>query len=359
MTNPIYKRDSQGRIRVWFYEVDGARWRTTAGLLGGKHVTSDWTECVAKSQDTAEAQALFEAEAERQKKLDRVYRTSLEALDAGDMMFQPMLAKSVNFDKLPSGVLYLQPKLDGMRCIATRQGLFSRQGKPILFMDHIVRDLGWLFAKYPDAMLDGELYNHDLRHDFEKLMSMCRKSKTPHPEANRVQYHVYDMYDSLDFSDRTNWLHQKLGFCGDSIRLVETCIVLNENEITDRFTHYLDAGYEGAMLRIDGPYEPGKRSGNLLKLKDFDDEEFDIVDIQAGNGNWAGKAKRIVVRLEDGRTCEANMRGSMEFAIELLERREDWIGSKVTVRFQGRTKDGMLRIPVVTKFHLQGERCDH
>uniref|UniRef100_UPI0019540677 hypothetical protein n=1 Tax=Raoultella ornithinolytica TaxID=54291 RepID=UPI0019540677 len=55
----IFKRDTNGTIRTWNYEVDGDRWRAHSGVLGGAVVTSGWTTCVPKSRDTAEEQALF------------------------------------------------------------------------------------------------------------------------------------------------------------------------------------------------------------------------------------------------------------------------------------------------------------
>ena len=85
-------------------------------------------------------------------------------------MIKPMLAYKV--DKKPvdwSEKVFMQPKLDGVRCVISKDGAFSRTGKPWLNIDHILSDLKPVFKRYPDLILDGELYNHDLKSDFEKI----------------------------------------------------------------------------------------------------------------------------------------------------------------------------------------------
>ena len=89
----IYKRDANGAIRVWRYETTGGKWRTHTGVKSGKAVTSEWTVCKPKSKDTAEEQAVFEADAEMRKKLERDYRPSIEEVDRPrDSVVKPMLA---------------------------------------------------------------------------------------------------------------------------------------------------------------------------------------------------------------------------------------------------------------------------
>jgi ATP-dependent DNA ligase len=44
---------------------------------------------------------------------------------------------------------------------------------------------------------------------------------------------------------------------------------------------FLSKGYEGSILRLNGPYEQ-KRSYNLQKFKDFQDTEATIIGYEAG-----------------------------------------------------------------------------
>jgi len=101
----------------------------------------------------------------------------------------------------------LQPKLDGVRCVFTKDGAFSRTGKEFKNVDHIKETLKPLFKQYPYIKLDGELYNHKLKDDFEKIISLVRKTKPTfehRQEAEKlVQYHVYDKIP-LFFGDKNN-----------------------------------------------------------------------------------------------------------------------------------------------------------
>lgn len=350
VSEQIYKNDTTGRRRFWRYEVDGARYRTVSGLCGGNEVVSGWTTCVPMSQDTAEEQALFEAKAEEKKKLERVYRRTVEEL-GGPMMFEPMLAKKyedVDFD-FPC---YSQPKLDGIRCVATAEGLFSRQGKQFTGLPHIEAALKPLFDQFPDIVVDGELYNHDYRDGFEKIVSAVRK-KSAHPDADKIQYHVYDVVlgGSETFKERIDFVRHTLPrYAGTGIYPVGTAHVGTQELLDYLFAEYMEQGFEGQMVRLSLPYE-NKRSKSLLKRKEFDDGEFTVVDILEGNGNWAGAAKKVVVRLGNGTTCETGLAGTYEANRELLLNKTNFIGADATVRYFGLTADGKLRMGVTKTVH--------
>lgn len=107
---------------------------------------------------------------------------------------------------------------------------------------------------------------------------------------------------------------------------------------------FIEAGYEGAMIRTTGKYE-NKRSNTLIKWKEFQDEEFDIVDIQEGDGNRSGMAARVVMRLSDGRTFSAGLIGNVDYCRQLLQERDEHVGKLGTVVFQNYTPDGVPRFP--------------
>lgn len=361
LSTTIFKKDSAGKVRTWQYEVEGAQWRTHAGIEGGKVVTSGWTTSTPKSRPTAEEQAQFEAEAEEAKKLDRLYRRSVEELGGEDMMFAPMLA---NKWKAKPGLIekgiFMQPKLDGIRCIAKADGLFSREGQPILGMRHIEEALKPWFEDWPHVILDGELYNHEYRDDFEAITSAVSTSKTTHPDAGKIEYHIYDLYDPNNphttFQHRSQWV--ELDF-GDAE--IEHCVAVTTLHIDtlEGFNETVDAhaelGYEGSMARLDTPYQRGKRSSDLLKIKVFMDTEFEINSILNGNGNWAGYGKKLTFRMPDGRICGAGVKGKRPFLKKLLEEADQWPGKTVTIKHFGYTKDGFPRFPVAIKFWPEGK----
>jgi DNA ligase-1 len=259
----------------------------------------------------------------------------------------------INVDK---GV-FSQPKLDGIRAAAAPGELKTREGEQFVTPTKIMNRLHDFHAVYPTIVLDGELYNHALRNDFEKISSLIRKTKPTDAdidEANAlVEYHVYDMKDldhpHLKFSERQAILKEILTGFDDSIILVKTSLVHSEDEIDSLYGEYLEDQYEGQMIRIDEPYQM-KRSKTLLKRKEFEDAEFEIDYVEEGVGNWAGAVKIAHIFLEDGRQQKSGVAGSFDFLASLLEDADSLRGTEVTVRFQGRTGDGKLRFPVVKKF---------
>ena len=360
----LYKVDTAGRVRVWSMEADGARTRTITGIEDGTQVVSGWKETRAKNvgrsnATTAEEQAIVEIENAYALKLEGDYHKSKAAAKRGKpQKIKPMLAAewTARKDKIEYPV-FVQPKLDGIRCIAKADGLWSRTGKPIVAVPHINKALEKFFNKNPDAILDGELYNHDFKDDFNAIISMVRKTK-PTDEAlelaeKQVQFHVYDIasHDGV-FDTRIGEVDKIVSKVNNpSIVCVETWEANDEEQVDDLYGNFIEQGYEGGIIRGNAPYE-FKRSNSLLKRKDFEDKEFKILDILPGKGNWAGYAKRVIFELEDGRECGSGLAGSQTLAKEILENKEAYIGKQVTVQYFTRTPDGVPRFPIAKALHL-------
>ena len=174
---------------------------------------------------------------------------------------------------------------------------------------------------------------------------MCAKS------AALVQYHVYDMPSSdKPFSTRTALVNEALAIC-KALCLVDvpTRVIGTAAELDQFHEDYVTNGYEGSMVRLNLPYEQ-KRSKSLLKRKEFLTDEFPIVSIDEGLGNWSGVAKSVTCRLPDGRTFGAGIKGTKERAAALLHETH----AEATVRFFDYTPDGVPRFPVVIDFHGAG-----
>jgi len=368
----LYKRDSKGKTRVWEVEVgysndDYAGIRTVAGLDNGKKVTSEWNLSEAKNvgksnSTTAYTQAQAEAKALWDKRIEKEYFVDIGMIDSYDK-FDPMLAGDYTKVKVKPTSGYSQPKLDGIRCIANSKGLWTRTGKPITSCPHVLEEVRDLLEANPNVTLDGELYNHELKQDFNKIVSLVRKTKFTDDdlaESQRlVQYHVYDIHCSsnpdVTFSIRNVELEE---YVTDSfeqyVHLVPTTFYKDQDELDELYSAYTADGYEGQMVRLDEKYE-NKRSKYLLKRKEFITEEFEVVSMEEGQGNWSGHTKRFILRLADGREVGAGVRGNQDQLSKLWESQET--PSWATLRYFDLTPDGIPRFPVVIDYGV-GERDD-
>jgi DNA ligase-1 len=211
----------------------------------------------------------------------------------------------------------------------------------------------------PHFILDGELYNHELKADFNKITSLVRKLKSTSEDIEEakslVQYHVYDMYDSIVPNMKfTNRIKQAYWANNEYVKIVPTEYCENQAQLDEMYSGYMQAGYEGQMVRNDTPYE-SKRSKNLLKRKEFITEEFTVIQMLEGQGNWAGHAKRFILRDKDGKEFGSGIRGQQAQLSKLWESKNapNW----ATCRYFELTPDGVPRFPVIVDYGY-GERSD-
>jgi len=268
-------------------------------------------------------------------------------------MIKPMLAHKVNENRIDfSEKVFIQPKLDGVRCIFTKNGAYSRTGKEFHNLQHIKIDLEKFFEDQPNAVLDGELYNHDLRDDFEQIISLVRKQKpTDEDRLNAhklIQYHVYDtIIEGLSYKDRLNWLLSSKNLWSDSVVSVETIEVHGYNGAKAMHNDFLNKGYEGSILRLNGSYQQ-KRSYNLQKFKDFSDTEATIIGYEAGKGKFTGLIGKFLMVDDDGNEfgCPIGKGYNYSDRRYILENIHDYIGKVATFTYFERTKAGSYRHPL-------------
>lgn len=363
--SPLFSRRSDGKIHVWEKEVDGNKHRTISGIIDGKATTSEWTVCNPKNIGRANAtsgeqQALAEAKSEWQKKLDKGYREDISDIDNASF-FEPMLAKTwqdYKDESLKSGILFLQPKLDGLRLIANKDGLWTRNGKEFKSIPHIYEALKPLFKYNPKYIFDGEVYADKFANDFNKICSLAKKTKPTKEDlqeaAKSIEYHIYDFpFWDEKFSERYDELEKVLRFAkgNPALQLVETREAMSEQDVVHAYESFVEEGYEGAMVRLDTKYEQ-KRTKNLLKYKEFKDGEYIIVGVNEGVGNRSGGAGNVVCKKLDGSafvdgktTFDSNIKGTREFCKLMLLKKDDYIGKVGTIKFFNFTPDGKPRFP--------------
>lgn len=378
MGAPVFKRASSGATQIWRVEREGGSFRTIHGQLGGAQITSEWTVCEGKNagkknETTPQQQAILEVIALYKKKTAQgKYSYELTEIDThtylSPMLAQPFTAKKMTYP------CNLQPKLDGVRCIVDRHGMWSRKGKPFPACMHIHESLKPVFALFPDLILDGELYNHDLKEDFEELMSIIRQGKPTAEDLAKakanIYFHVYDCPNAKgEWLSRDRYVQNLLGVeeapiyngqfsyasCFAGVYIVDFWSDLqSEAVVLDRTAKCVEHGYEGAMVKLNGMEYETKRTYQIQKVKDFIDEEFEVLDIREGKGNWTGHAKiadlwlptadrskgpifgddpRVASGEEIVSAFSAGIKGSKAYAKTLLEKKAEVIGKPATLTF--------------------------
>jgi DNA ligase-1 len=364
----LFSQTSSGSIQVWNVGVFENVIITFYGLMDGKH---QWTYETIKAgknlgkvnETTPEEQAHIKASQLFEKKEKEGYNTSLEKAMAGVVDLDgvdPMLAfpieDKIKYVKFPG---FTQPKLDGHRIVAVITNgsvkLFSRTRKAITTLPHIVEQLERAFQG-ATLILDGEGYNHALKQNFEKLTSTIKRDEV-HEDHKIMEYHVYDVAQSLYASPSSGWqdrtkdvfaciVNSKL----PNVKVVDTYAVGSMEELVRLHDNFVAKGYEGAMYRNPStPYE-GKRSAGLLKVKVMKDEEFTVVGYVEGKGKFAGGIGSFICRNEKGDEFNVAMNGTIESLEEYLKNFSKYAGRKLTVQYQKKSSYGIPIFPRGLRF---------
>jgi ATP-dependent DNA ligase len=374
----LYKIDKLGRTSMWRIYVIGDEYFRESGIKGGKvkqyaPVTATPKNVGRSNETSGEDQALFEAFSEWKHKKDQLYtegesetviKGGAEDAIVGDRL-RPMLAEKWTEKKknakFPGGV---SPKLDGVRVMIYKDSvtgeivMVSRLGKQYQHMNGIREEARHVIEKF-NVVLDGELYSHNI--PFNAISGAVRSQSKPSKFDDVLEYYVFDLWipgkPTMSYKDRMNLLRT---MCGTSeftrLRFLFYETVDDEKEISVKHAEYVAQGYEGLMFRnFDSAYKLGRRVTDLLKYKEFEDEEFKVIDVVEGTGTEAGAAVFVCVT-KDGTKFTVRPRGSIEKRKMQFKNKSKYIGKNLTVRYQPLNGEDVLpRFPVGIKFDPKTE----
>lgn len=355
----LYYRSKAGALHQWRVWVEGDTIYTEYGQVGGKQQRTPGKKCIAKNvgrsnETTPEDQAEQEAAALWLHKKDRKY--SEDPAEAQQLVRLPMLAhrmpdpkkKPRLFAKKVRFPIDIQPKLDGVRCRAYWEDgvvkLMSCEGKQYA-VPHVAQAVADILPKGDE--LDGELYVHGLHYD--DIISLVKRNR---PESKAVSLWAYDMpiiggREDLPWSERCDALFDILWNQRDDFPVVvtETRRIKDPDVIMVNHDAWVAQGFEGLMIRnLDSLYRWGFRSHDLLKVKVFDDDEFEVVGCVEGEGKYRGCA--VFICKVGGKEFRVSPKCSMRRRAEYWNKRDQFIGEYLTVQFQGYTSKGLPRFPV-------------
>ena len=271
------------------------------------------------------------------------------------MTHKAMLAHKFDDSRVDwsSDKVFIQPKLDGVRCLFTKDGAYSRNHKQFMNVRHIEMALKPFFDQHPDIVLDGELYNHKLKRDFEKIISLVRKQKPTDTDRRNaqhlVQFHVYDYFDGVRYDSYDTRRDQLI--CSDiydaQIKYVHAKPVSSYEQARELHATYLSEGYEGSIIRLDGLYKHG-RSYDLMKFKDFSDTEATIVGYEIGKGKRSGTLGKFLMLDDEGVRfgCPPGKGYTYKDLAHMLTNIDDYIGKRATFTYFQRTQAGSYRHPL-------------
>jgi len=359
MTTTLYKTDANDQIRVWSIIAEGSVLIMQHGVLNGTMQIATETVEVNKSGRDIGQQVTLAMQSRINKQRDKGYCDSIEeAMDSKGLnaasLLRPMLAqkfrdvKNIDFTNC-----FVQYKYNGHRCLVTKQNgvliAYSRNGKPITSIDHILKDLQWLPEGYT---LDGELYLHGTQ--LQTISSLVRKSQ---PDSKKLVYVVYDcLFVDKPYSDRNLYVHNMLIDRFDNVVVAPTKQLQNKRPIKGLLAESISNGYEGLILRhgVTG-YEPGKRSQSLVKVKQVLDAEFCIVGVHQSTDGWAifECLKKPNWHWYEGDflnkgvdTFRVSAMGTMQDKYDTWMNRNNFIGKMLTVEFFEWTIDNKPFHPV-------------
>jgi ATP-dependent DNA ligase len=359
----LYHRGKGGKLfsyRIW---TEGPEIVSEAGSVDGKKITTRKTakgKNLGRSNETTPAiQATLQAAASWQEKRDRKYSEDPNGIK--EELPLPMLASSKKWIDGQKKAVYPawdQPKLDGGRCLARWEPvgdhgevvLRSRTGQVWDSLPHINRELEEIMPK--GMMLDGEIYLHGVT--FQAVVRLIKKQR---PESVLISFNCYDILIDQSDPDHT-FLERKANldafFDGvaasgrnvEHIKKVEGRLVHTHEAVMQVHDEFVALGYEGAVVRnFRGIYEFNFRSVDLIKIKVFEDSEFEVVGFESGEGSYSDCVKWICVTAA-GLQFRVNPKGTLPEKREYLLNAHRYVGKQLTVRYFGVTEDNIPRIAV-------------
>jgi DNA ligase-1 len=270
---------------------------------------------------------------------------------------------------------YVSRKIDGARCVAIVDSngdttFYSRTGKEFDTLG-VVAD-GIKALGITNVVFDGELclVDDDGNEDFQGVMKQLKKKDHTIPNPS---FKIFDMITHDEFYSKKGEKNRPYSIRYNNLREVmreNTCAclsVLGQELIKDddHFQEWVkkaaDYHWEGCMLRADEPYK-GKRSKDLLKVKKFFDDEYEVIDTEMGPFRYVKngaeceepmlscvtiKHKDHLVRVGSGFTIEQRQ--------EFYKNPSKILGQIITVQYFEETKnqDGgiSLRFPTFKILH--------
>lgn len=359
---PLYKESITGAMLSWQVGFDGIN---ELEMIHGQvpNNRTDRTEVVPMSNRTMKEQAIQMA---RQKYKEKYTQEGYRPAGVQEEPLKDcMKGRKYSQGMIKRWPVVVQTKIDGIRLLVSYEGnkfiLRSRLNTQYTHLGHLEKQLAEYFQYLPSYItLDGEMYIHG--EFFEELASIIKSVVNIHPRISEIEYHIFDMNYDAPFEDRYNILVNAYkravedGVDFSRINLVRSFLAYSHQEIIEYHDVFVALDYEGIMIKkisggscnfreiAEANYKPG-RTANILKHKNFIDEEGEIVGVEEAKGTEKGCAV-IVVQDAKGNIFNVRTKGSFERRRCWLQNSHELIGKLMTYRYQELTIHGIPRFPI-------------
>ena len=357
---PLYKKSKTGKILVWDTWVEGdsktASINVKSGQVGGKlTIKQSWirtgTNVGRSNEMDCYEKACFDTQNNWKDKFEDNYVTDVNDIDKPWEFIYPMLATPIKkLTKSLSFPCYVQPKLNGMRAFSLRTGLpdmeyighndlMSRERENLTVLTHISKACDDVFGRHTNH--DGEIYQHGV--PLQDIIGMCKKNRPG--LTNKLEYWVYDIpMTNLPFCDRLGILESVIPDNHHIIKKTPTHLCQNQDDVNHWKEFYISNGFEGIIIRTyNGLYGFNDRTTALIKDKNFQDEEFEIIGVDSEEFDDNGTIYNLVIWLcSAGKgTFKCRPKGTVLQRSEWFRDSYLYIGKQLTVRYLEKSKDGI------------------
>ena len=376
MNKTLVSLDSKGKVRVveisydWSPTNNGFVIRRITGQLGGKQTQQpDILVEKGKAGRTVTEQTVLQFNSHLKKYLDKGYKEWEDILDEAkikealgdiktgqDGMIKPMLAKQADkvANKFFDRDFYGSRKINGVRClIYYKDGEVHTSSRGAINYDlaiyHIIEHptLIKFFENNPTIILDGEIFK--MGYTLNKISGLCRHIEKM-SDTEPLEFYWYDIYDTAnpDLTFETRWeLMQNIAkydlILGDfnperewkegelKIQFLPQIPMTGWSTIKKYHDKYVAEGFEGLVIRkIDAVYGPGKRSNDMIKVKEYMDSEFEIVGLSEG---LRDEDMCFIMKTEDGQEFKAKPHGDRAQKQWYREHLDELIGKMATIKY--------------------------
>lgn len=270
----------------------------------------------------------------------------------------PMLAKKWKDIKVPSFPYFAQPKLNGVRCLVkwdkqkqvmrliSRGGSYYKLPRLEEQILKLMMELNEKMGKV-DFLFDGEIYVHGI--PLQEISGASRKEESGLFVSNTwLEYHIYDVINLENIKETQVQRHQTL--CAvrafnkqTHIKIVDTYTAENNERVSELHDRFVSEGYEGLILREEhAEYCFNERSKGLLKVKQYQDEEFEIIGCSIDTNKSIGESFCFTLKNNiNDLTFNSRPTGTEEQKEEWYNNIIKYHRKKATVRFFERSKDGL------------------